>query len=97
MTADKAFERRVRKAAREISEAITALPATWTPADVVAIWEGCKMNRWVLEYAYTRLDTHYKDFPDYEIWHARLRATRNDPEHGPAMFAAIRKENHELY
>ncbi len=93
---DRAFDRKVRKTSREISEAITALPATWTPADVVAIWEGCNVNRWVLEYAYTRLDTHYKDFPDYEIWHARLRATRNDPEQGPAMFAAIRKENHEI-
>lgn len=92
MTADKAFERRVRKAAREISEAITALPKSWTPADVVDIWKGRKDKAPLLEYVYMELDNRYRWYPLYMTWHPRLRSTRNHPEHGPAMFAAIRKE-----
>lgn len=92
MTADKAFERRVRKAAREISEAITALPATWTPADVVAIWRARKESVQLLSYVYHDMDTNSRWYQNYIVWHPRLRSTRNDPEQGPAMFAAIRKE-----
>lgn len=39
----------------------------------------------------------HRYYPDYTIWHPRLRATRNDPEQGPAMFAAITGSNHELH
>ena len=36
----------------------------------------------------------HRYYPDYTIWHPRLRATRNDPEHGPAMFDAMTGGKH---
>jgi len=89
---DIAFDRKVRKVATEVAESITALPTTWTAADVVAIWRARTESLQLLSYAYVDLDATYTRFPDYTVWHPRLRSTRNDPEHGPAMFAAIRKE-----
>lgn len=89
---DTAFDRKVRRIAREIAESITALPTTWTAADVVAIWRARTESLQLLSYAYVDLDATYIRFPGYTVWHPRLRSTRNHPEHGPALFAAIRKE-----
>lgn len=89
---DTSFDRKVRGISREIAESITALPPTWTAADVVAIWRARKESVQLLSYAYHDMDTNSRWYPNYTVWHPRLRSTRNDPEHGPAMFAAIRKE-----
>lgn len=94
---DRTFDRKVRRVAHEVAQALSALPTGWTPADVVAVWRGRKEGAQILTYAYQDLDFQPYRFSDYLRWHPRLRSTRNDPEQGPAMFAAIRKENHELY
>lgn len=46
----------------------------------------------MLGYAYKYLDRKSYRLPEYLEWHPRLRSTRNHPEHGPQMLAAIRKE-----
>ncbi len=89
---DTAFDRKVRGISREIVEALTALPHNWKPESVVEIWRNREEPADLLYYVYHELDNRYAWYPNYIIWHPRLRSTRNDPEHGPAMFAAIRKE-----
>ena len=61
---DIAFDRKVRKVAREIAESITALPTTWTAADVVAIWRARTESLQLLSYAYVDLDATYIVPPD---------------------------------
>jgi len=89
---DQAFDRKIRKLAGEIAEAILGLDPNASCSAVVDIWRARKEGVQLLSYAYADLDSTYTRFPGYTVWHPRLRSTRNHPEHGPALFAAIRKE-----
>lgn len=89
---DQAFDRKIRKLAGEIAEAILGLDPNASCSAVVDIWRARKEPYIVLSYVYEELDTRYTRYPGSNWWHPRLRSTRNHPEHGPALFAAIRKE-----
>ena len=89
---DQAFDRKIRKSAGEIAEAILGLDPNASCSEVVAIWRARKEPADLLSYLYEELDNRYTRYPGSNWWHPRLRSTRNHPEHGPALFAAIRKE-----
>lgn len=91
-TPERAFDRKIRKSAGEIAEAILGLDSDASCSAVVDIWRARKEPADLLSYVYEELDNRYRWYPLYMTWHPRLRSTRNHPEHGPALFAAIRKE-----
>ena len=91
-TPERAFDRKIRKSAGGIAEAILGLDSDASCSAVVDIWRARKEPSDLLSYVYDELNIRYTRYPGSNWWHPRLRSTRNHPEHGPALFAAIRKE-----
>ena len=84
-----AEELRIKKCAAAIVGAIKAIPPT-NPAAVVEAIAAIKAPRMVKAYAYETIDRNPRVYGPDMAWHAQLRATRNHPTHGPAMFALFR-------
>lgn len=82
---EKAHATRVKNCAQLMVSSIQS--AGNDPAKVVEVIATIKASPTVKGDAYTLIDRTVRWYGADTRWHSALRACRNDPTHGPALFA----------
>ncbi len=80
----------ITRTSQEIAAKIAALQPPVSDEHVLDVLQkqGCAPG--LLCDAFWLLDNEPRRFPDYQIWHPRLRSLRNHPTAGDRMFALFR-------